>query len=87
MFFADCHKHNKYSKYDKDLACRIPKSIALDDDDPKTLELADEMRQFYFNGQTITDKMKLQMSNLLGDYEFILELQLLTEIYARRQLK
>lgn len=87
MQLADCHKNKKYELYDKDLACRIPRSIDLDVNDPKCFELADEIRDYYFSGQTISDKMKGALAHFFGDYHFIIDLQLLAEIYARRQHK
>lgn len=87
MPLADCHKNSKYQLFDQDLACRIPRSIALAVDDPRNAELADEIRQFYFGGQKITDQMKASVAHLLGDFHFVIELHLLAEIYARRQHK
>lgn len=87
MPLADCHKNKKYELYEKDLACRIPRSIALAVDDPKNAELTQEIRQFYFGGQTISDKMKASMAHFLCDFHFTIELHLLAEIYARRQHK
>lgn len=87
MPLADCHKNKKYQLFDRDLACRIPRSIALSVDDPRNAELAEEIRQFYFGGQTISDKMKASMAQFLCDYHFTIELHLLAEVYARRQHK
>lgn len=87
MPLADCHKNKKYELYDRDLASRIPRSIALDVDDPRNAELAEEIRKFYFEGQKISNKMKFPMAQLLGDFHFVIELHLVAEIYARCQRK
>lgn len=87
MALADAHKNNKYAKFDQDLASRIPQSIALNDNDPKIVELTEDIRRFYFDGQTLTEKMKAPVAKFLGDYHFIIDIHLLAETYARQQHK
>lgn len=83
----DCHEKNKYELFDKDLARYIPKTIDLVMDDPKCEAIADNIRQFYFSGRKVSDESKFELSKLIGDYHFNMELQFLAETYARRQHK
>lgn len=83
----DCHKNEKYQLIDKDLARYIPKTIDLALTDPKCADFADEIREFYFSGRNVSDQTMVELTNLLGDYHFNMETQLLAESYARRQHK
>lgn len=83
----DCHKNKKYKIIDKDLARYIPKTIDLGLNDPKCAEFADKIRQFYFSGGTVSDHMKAELTDLIGDYHFNMEMQYVAEAYARFQHK
>lgn len=82
---ADAYK--KLDVYEKDLARMIPKSINLQPDDPKCLEVAEEMRQFYFNGERISTGNLSGMCKLQGDYHFVLGCHLAAELNARYEEK
>lgn len=83
----DCHKNKKYQIFDEDLVRFFPKTIDLALDDPKCAEFADEIRKFYFDGRNVSDQTKVELTKLMGDYHFNMDMQFLAEAYARRQHK
>lgn len=82
---ADAYK--KLDIYDKDLARMIPKSLNLKTDDPKCLEVANEMRQFYFQGKNVSKDNMSAMAKLQTDYHFALGCHLAAELHARHEEK
>lgn len=84
---ADIYK--KLAVYDKDLAKMIPRSLNVPNESPglESQKLAELIRKFYFDGQTISDKLLREMSKLQTDYHFAIGAHLYAEIHSRRQPK
>lgn len=83
----DCQKNNKYHLYDKNLTRYIPKVFDLGLDDPKGVEFAEDIREFYFSGRSVSEQTNVELTTLIGDYHFNMEAQFLAEAYSRRQHK
>lgn len=71
----------------KDLARLIPRSINVHPNDPKCLELADEIRKNYFKNKEINNDMLPELNNLNTDYHFGIGSQIAAEIHSRKQHK
>lgn len=83
----DCHKNKRYKIIDKDLARYIPKTFDLGLDDPKATEFAEKIREFYFSGRSVSNRTKVELNNLIGDYHFNMDVLFLAEAYSRWQHK
>lgn len=82
--------YKKLDLYDKDLGRMIPRSLNVPNCSPSEVEsqkLAELIRKFYFDGQTISDKVLGEMSKLQTDYHFAIGAHLYAEIHSRRQPK
>lgn len=73
----------KLPMYEKDLARMIPRSVDLKTDDPRCLQVADDIRQFYFDGSQVVESSLAEMVKLQTDYHFALGAQLAAELHAR----
>lgn len=85
IMVLDVLKNKKFELYDKDLARFIPRSIDLDVNDPRCQQLANEMREFYFNGRNLTNKTIKELVHLMTDYHFAMCVHLCAELYALYQ--
>lgn len=82
--------YKKLDVYEKDLAKMIPRSLNVPNDSSSEIEaqqLAETIRKFYFDGQTISDKLLSEMSQLQTDYHFALGAHLYAEMHSKRQPK
>lgn len=77
----------KLDEINKDLARYIPKSIDIEPNDPRCLDIANEMRKFYFNGKEINKNALDELTNLLTDYHFAIDCNVAVELHARKQHK
>lgn len=77
----------KFDEYNKDLARFIPRSVNLEPEDPLCLILAEEMRNFYFNGRPMSNETLNEVTCLMTDYHFNIGIQVAAEIHARKQHK
>lgn len=75
--------YKKLDTFDRDLARMIPRSVNIEPHDPKSLQIADEMRQLYFNGQKISMENLAGMGKLQTDYHFVIGTHLAAELHAR----
>ncbi|XP_017962236.2 acetylcholinesterase [Drosophila navojoa] len=75
----------KVELFDKDMARLVPRNLVEDPEAPEALEAAEDIRQFYFNGKSLTMECIDNLVDLLGDVHFILDLQHTAEVYANYQ--
>lgn len=83
-------KYKRLHVYERDLCRMIPRSLDVRNELPTDWEcqkLAEEIRKFYFNGQTITKKLLSEMVRLQGDYHFAIRANLYAEILSRKHQK
>ncbi|XP_037041278.1 esterase E4 isoform X1 [Bradysia coprophila] len=79
--------YKKFDAYDKDIGRMIPRSLNVPNDSssqPESLKLAELIRKFYFDGQTISKELLSEMSDLQTDYHFAIGAQLYAEMHCRR---
>lgn len=77
----------KLTLYEDDLARMIPRSVNLAPDDPRCVQVADGIRQFYFNGDPVCRANLAEMVKLQTDYHFALGTQLAAELHARHETR
>lgn len=80
----------KMDMYDKDLGQMIPKSLNVPNESPnglKSKELAELIRQFYFDGQNLSKVAISKMVDLQTDYHFGILAHMYAEIHCRKQPK
>lgn len=85
---ADIYK--KFNLYEEDLAKMIPRSLNVPNEsgsERESQKLAELIRNFYFNGQTLSEKMLNEMSKLQTDYHFAIGAHFAAEMHSRRQPK
>ncbi|KAH8299625.1 hypothetical protein KR044_003621, partial [Drosophila immigrans] len=75
----------KLELFDEDMARLVPRNLVEKPEAPEALEVAKEMRQFYFNGQALTKERLENLMDLLSDYHFNIDLQHAAEIHANCQ--
>lgn len=85
IMLPDALKIKKLQQLDKDLARMIPKSINLSVDDPLCQFVANEIRQFYFNGKTLSSDNANELADVMSDYHFVIGSHLTAELHARYQ--
>lgn len=85
VMLPDLINNKKFELYDKDLARFIPRSVDLDVNDPRCQQLANEIREFYFNGRNISNKIITEFVHLMTDYYFGIGMHLTGELYALYQ--
>lgn len=86
IMLADVYK--KLDIYNKDLARMIPTSINLANEkpgNPQCIQLADEIKKFYFNSENLSAENLTDLAKLQSDYHFILGAQLTAELHAKYQ--
>lgn len=78
-------KNKELDQIDNDLARLIPKSVNLASDDERCMYLAKRMKQFYFNGNKISNDTVEELVDLNTDYHFSIFSYLAAELHARYQ--
>lgn len=81
----DAVKNKKLDEIDNDLARLIPKSVNLAPDDERCKQLANRMRDFYFNGKKVSLDTVEELVDLNTDYHFAILACLGAELHARYQ--
>nr|XP_062131801.1 esterase B1 [Drosophila sulfurigaster albostrigata] len=75
----------KLELYNEDLARVVPRNLVEKPEAPEALEAANDMRQFYFNGQALTKERLNNLVDVFTDYHFNIDLQHAAEIHASCQ--
>ncbi|KAH8370240.1 hypothetical protein KR093_002745 [Drosophila rubida] len=75
----------KLEVYDEDLARVVPRNLVEKPAAREALEAANDMRQFYFNGQPLTEERLDSLVDVFTDYHFNIDLQHAAEIHANCQ--
>ncbi|TMW44054.1 hypothetical protein DOY81_010861 [Sarcophaga bullata] len=65
----------KLVDYEKDFSRLVPRNIPLDPDDNEVKEIAKRMREFYLNGQAIKPELLNNLTNIMTDYYFAMDMQ------------
>lgn len=78
-------KGHKLKEFNDDLARLVPKSLNLEPEDPRCVQVADEIRDFYFSGADICAENFIEFDQLLSDYHFVLGKHLTAEVHAKYQ--
>lgn len=76
--------------YNSDMGRMIPRSLNVPNESSDEIEsqkVAQMIRQFYFDGQNLSEKLLSEMSKLQTDYHFGLGAHLYAETHSRRQPK
>ncbi|XP_034478905.1 acetylcholinesterase-like isoform X2 [Drosophila innubila] len=76
----------KLDLYEKDLARLVPRNLIEKSQAPEAQEAANNMRQFYFNGQPLSLESLDNLVDLFTDYHFIIDMQLAAEIHVNCQI-
>ncbi|XP_055845451.1 esterase B1-like [Episyrphus balteatus] len=58
------------SDFENDFCEFVPPELNLPLEDPKRIEIANSIKEFYFKGEKIDEKMIYQLGHLIGDYQF-----------------
>ncbi|XP_067631087.1 carboxylic ester hydrolase isoform X2 [Eurosta solidaginis] len=70
---------------DKDLERFVPRNIPLPVDHVEIKELAQKLREFYFNGHKVTHEQLNALTHVLSDYHFMIDLQLALKLQLQHQ--
>lgn len=79
--------YKKLHVIDQDLARMIPRYVNLEPNDPRCLQVADEMRQLYFTDNKISMENLSEMGKLQTDYHFAIGTHMAAELHARNEEK
>ncbi|KAL7737038.1 hypothetical protein ACLKA6_005259 [Drosophila palustris] len=75
----------KLDLFEKDLTRLVPRNLVEKSEAPEAKEAANDIRQFYFNGQPLSLERLDNLVDLFSDYHFIIDMQLAAEIHANCQ--
>lgn len=75
----------KLELFDEDLARLVPRNLVEKPEAPEAPEAAEDIRQFYFNGQRLSMENLDNLVDLFGDYHFNMDLHHAAEIHAKSQ--
>ncbi|XP_064541396.1 esterase B1 [Drosophila montana] len=75
----------KLELYDEDLARVVPRNLVENPKAPEAFEAAEDIRQFYFNGQSVAPERLDNLVDLFTDYHFNIDMQHAAEIHANCQ--
>lgn len=75
----------KVDEYDRDFKRLVPRNIPLQPDHEDVIEIAKQMRDFYMKGRPLSSKMFNELSNILTDYHFTVDMQNAAEWQVRLQ--
>lgn len=75
----------KLELYDEDLARLVPRNLVERAEAPEAQEAAEDMRQFYFNGQRLSEEHVDNLVDLLSDFHFNIDMQHAAEIHVNCQ--
>lgn len=73
----------KLELFDKDLARLVPRNLVENPEAPEAQEAAEDIRQFYFNGQRLSMENLDNFVDLFSDYHFNIDLHYASEIIAK----
>lgn len=82
---ASIDRNNKLKLFDEDFTRLIPKQIDLEPNDARCAEIANEMREFYFNGKSLRPDVYAEFLDLLSDYHFTISEHLTAELHTAYQ--
>lgn len=72
----------KLELYNEDLARMVPRNLVVKAEAPEAIQAAEDMRQFYFNGQDVTVE---NLVDIFTDFYFNIDAQHAAEIHANCQ--
>ncbi|XP_065369326.1 acetylcholinesterase-like [Calliphora vicina] len=75
----------KVEEFDKDFHRLVPRNIPLEPEDNEIKEIARKMRDFYLNGKSIRPDLFNNLTNILSDYHFVVDMQNAAEWHAKFQ--
>ncbi|KAM8713978.1 hypothetical protein ACLKA7_014180 [Drosophila subpalustris] len=75
----------KLELFDEDLARVVPRNLVEKPTAPEAQEAADDMRQFYLNGQPLTLERLDNLVDIFSDYHFVIDMQHAAEIHVNCQ--
>ncbi|ALC41995.1 clt [Drosophila busckii] len=75
----------KLELFDEDLARLVPRNLVVNPRAPEAEAAADDIRQFYLNGQSLTPDRLDNLVDILSDFHFNIDLQNAAEIHVHRQ--
>lgn len=79
------HTLKNLDDIDKDLERFVPRNIPLEPEDDEIKEIANKIRNFYFNGERIKPKFFNSLTNMLSDYHFVIDMQNLAQWHVKLQ--
>ncbi|EDW85860.1 uncharacterized protein Dwil_GK23289 [Drosophila willistoni] len=75
----------KLDVFEKDLARLVPRNLINDPNDPEIVAVTADIRDFYFNGQNVTEDRLDNLVDLFSDYHFTKDMQHAAEIHVACQ--
>lgn len=75
----------KLDEYDTDFQRLVPRNIPLEPENNEIKEIARKMRDFYLNGKSIKPELFNNLTNILSDYHFVIDMQKAAEWQAELQ--
>lgn len=83
LMLLDIVTKNKLQQLDGDLARLIPRSVDLPVTDERCNTVANSIRNFYFNGEKLSEAHYDRLVDLLTDYHFTILSYLEAELHSR----